>query len=220
MAAENSASYFFSKHSYNVNVGKFFSNRVGQPAQSGAGAAGIEATNPPNLLAQKTPVDHELLPAKIEVGRKAVPYAPTSLDEILNLEQCASWLQQPASTLRRMIQDGRLKPLPFPGDDYRLHARTVLIQMGVMRDALDSSANFTEAKPDHPTQVAKRASLTNQREIHGPATGLQSEEPLAKEDDVCELCRSVKLTHLCSDKLTHSGRSEGVFSFQGVGQSR
>jgi hypothetical protein len=34
-----------------------------------------------------------------------------------------------------------------------------------MRDALDSSANFTEAKPDHPTQVAKRASLTNQREI-------------------------------------------------------
>jgi len=52
-----------------------------------------------------------------------------------------------------------------PGDDYRLHARTVLIQMGVMRDALDSSANFTEAKPDHPTQVAKRASLTNQREI-------------------------------------------------------
>jgi hypothetical protein len=34
------------------------------------------------------------------------------------------------------------------------------------------------------------------------------------------LCRSVKLTRLCSDKLTHSVRSEGAFSFQGVGRSR
>ena len=76
-------------------------------------------------------------------------YVPASLDEILSLSQCASWLQQPESVLRELIGKGTLKPLPLPGADYRLHARTVLLQMGIAGEALGnhSSATTTTNNP-------------------------------------------------------------------------
>jgi hypothetical protein len=43
---------------------------------------------------------------------------------------------------------------------------------------------------------------------------------IAASDPATGLCRSIKLTHLCSDKLTHRIGLERVFSFQGVGQGR
>lgn len=69
-------------------------------------------------------------------GGSSTRYVPTSLDEILTLEQCATWLQQPELMLREMIQAGTLKPLPFPGENFRLHARTVLLQLGMTGEAL------------------------------------------------------------------------------------
>ena len=74
-------------------------------------------------------------------------YVPASLDEILSLQQCASRLQQPELLLREMIGKGTLKPLPFPGTDCRLHARTVLLQLGIDGEALGNRPTTTNASP-------------------------------------------------------------------------
>jgi hypothetical protein len=47
-------------------------------------------------------------------GGSSTRYVPASLDEILTLQKCATWLQKPETQLREMIQAGTLKPLPFP----------------------------------------------------------------------------------------------------------
>jgi hypothetical protein len=67
-------------------------------------------------------------------------YVLTSLDDILSLDQCASWLQQPEPVLKRLIEMGVLKPLPLPGSDYRFHARSVLQQMGVVGESLGNTS--------------------------------------------------------------------------------
>jgi hypothetical protein len=75
-------------------------------------------------------------------------YVPDSLDEILTLEQCATWLQQPEPLLLAMIQAGNLKPLSFPGENYRLHARNLLLQLGVAGEALGQPMKPVDLSPD------------------------------------------------------------------------
>lgn len=97
-------------------MGEIFLAQVRKPARARAGANGYE---------------------------NYTRYVPASLDEILSLPQCASWLQQPERVLRDMIGSGVLKPPPFPGADPRLHARSVLLQLGIAGNALDSRPTAT-----------------------------------------------------------------------------
>lgn len=57
--------------------------------------------------------------------------------------------------LREMIQAGTLKPLPFLGENYRLHARTVLLQLGVTSEALGQSTKLVDPGPDIAQDGAK-----------------------------------------------------------------
>jgi hypothetical protein len=105
-------------------------------------------------------------------------YVPASLNEILTLKQCASWLQQPESLLREMIQAGIVKPLPFPGENYRLHARTVLLQLGVAGEALGQLA-----KPLDPTQDAVKGGTSCPERSPGFQHGFTEETTLGASDN-------------------------------------
>lgn len=117
-------------------------------------------------------------PARLRAGANGYDnsprYVPASLDEILSLQQCASWLQQPEQVLRDMIGNGTLKPLPFPGADHRLHARSVLLQMGIAGEALGnfqastSTTNSTLAKADH-----NRGARADNGNVSAPAATTQ-----------------------------------------------
>jgi len=93
------------------------------------------ATKDPKMAGYRFKQSPRICSGSTRIG-SSVQYVPASLDEILTLQQCAAWLQQPEPQLYEMIQAGILKPLPFPSENYRLHARTVLLQLGVTDGAL------------------------------------------------------------------------------------
>lgn len=115
-------------------MANIFSSRGTEPAQTCARPSGIgkKGSEKPVAKAGSTADDSN------------GGYAPTSLDEILTLKQCASWLKQPETAVLEMISTGQLKKLPFPGE-LRLHARTVLEQLGVSSG--DSGGNDQSAAP-------------------------------------------------------------------------
>lgn len=70
--------------------------------------------------------------------RKAVP---SSLDEILTLEECASWLALTTRDLKEKVRAGRIPAIRLNQRVFRFHPRTVLLKLGVPRDAVETTRN-------------------------------------------------------------------------------
>ncbi len=69
-----------------------------------------------------------------QIAEKKVP---RSLDEILTLEECASWLALKPRDLKEKVRAGRIPAIRLNQRVLRFHPRTVLLKLGVLKDAVE-----------------------------------------------------------------------------------
>ena len=74
---------------------------------------------------------------------------PASLDEILTLEECASWLGLRPRDLKAKVRAGRIPAIKLNQRVFRFHPRTVLLRLGVPKDAVGTTRNH-EPPPNRP----------------------------------------------------------------------
>lgn len=66
---------------------------------------------------------------------------PESLDEILTLEECSSWLGLKPRDLKEKVRSGRIPAIKLNQRVLRFHPRTVLLKLGVPKEALGMPNN-------------------------------------------------------------------------------
>ena len=66
---------------------------------------------------------------------------PESLDEILTLEECAAWLVLKPRDLKDKVRAGRIPAIRLNQRVLRFHPRTVLLKLGVPKDAVGMTLN-------------------------------------------------------------------------------
>ena len=76
---------------------------------------------------------------------------PESLDEILTLEECASWLRVRPRDLKDKVRAGRIPAIRLNQRVFRFHPRTVLLKLGVPKDAVGMTKNHEPLRhpPNH-----------------------------------------------------------------------
>jgi hypothetical protein len=80
--------------------------------------------------------------------RLAEKKVPQSLDEILTLEECASWLALKPRDLKEKVRAGRIPAIKLNQRVLRFHPRTVLLKLGVPKDAAEMPRNHES--PQNP----------------------------------------------------------------------
>jgi len=79
---------------------------------------------------------------------------PESLDEILTLEECASWLGLRPRDLKDKVRAGRIPAIRLNQRVFRFHPRTVLLKLGVPKDAVGMTRNHEPLRhPPSPGSV-------------------------------------------------------------------
>jgi hypothetical protein len=68
-----------------------------------------------------------------------------SLDELLTAEECALWLKMEEDTLRENVRLGRLPVVKVNRRVLRFHPRSILLSLGIMREALLPSEPSTQS---------------------------------------------------------------------------
>ncbi len=90
----------------------------------------------------------------VDPPRPAEKKVPKSLDEILTLEECASWLMLKPRDLKEKVRAGRIPAIKLNQRVLRFHPRTVLLKLGVPKDAAEMTRNHESLRnPPIPDSV-------------------------------------------------------------------